>query len=193
MPGSTAIAPLTPSSAPASAARVVSGRTPTTTSTMSAARVTAEPSAAVAWTSSRPAPAGRGLADGLDGGAGQHLHAVAGQFGMHQGAELRVDGGQHLGQLFHLGDPEPADGQRVGHFQADVPGADDDRAGRRGLLQGLHDGEGVAHRVQQVHPVVGAERAGPGQPGDRRPDRDRAGADDQLVVAEQLLAAVWRS
>ena len=58
MPGSTAIAPLTPSAAPASAARVVSGRTPTTTSTMSAARVTAVPWAVVAWTCSRPAPPG---------------------------------------------------------------------------------------------------------------------------------------
>ena len=33
----------------------------------------------------------------------------------------------------------------------------------RGLLQGAHDGEGVAHRVQQVHAVIGAEGAGSGQ------------------------------
>jgi hypothetical protein len=59
-----------------------------------------------------------------------------------------VDGGQYLGQLLHLGDPQAADGQGVGHFQADVSGADDDRAGRRSLLQGGHDGERVAHRVQ---------------------------------------------
>ena len=100
-----------------------------------------------------------------------------------------VDGGQHLGQLLDLGDLEPADGQRVGHLQADVPGADDDRAGRGGLLQGAHDGEGVAHRVQQVHAVTGrAHRAG--RPAIGGPDRDGAGADDELVVAEQFLAAV---
>ena len=193
MPGSTAIAPLTPRLAPASAARAVSGRTPTTTRTMSAARVTAVPSAAVACDFQPPGLAGRGPGDGLDGGAGQHLHAVAGQFGVHQRAELGVDGGQDLGQLFHLGDGQPADGQGVGHLQADVPGADDDRAGRGGLLQGRHDGERVAHRVQQVHPVARAQGLRARQAADRGPDRDRAGADDELVVAEQFLAAVGRA
>ena len=117
---------------------------------------------------------------------------MAGEFGVHERAELRVDGGQHFAELFHLGDAQAADGQRVGHFQADVPGADDDRAGRGGLFQGAHDGEGVAHRVQQVHPVGGAEGIRAGQPGDRRADWHGAGADDELVVAEDLLAAVGR-
>ena len=115
---------------------------------------------------------------------------MAGEFGMHEGAELRVDGGQHFAELFHLGDAQAADGQCVGHFQADVPGADDDRAGRGGLLEGAHDGEGVAHRVQQVHPVGGAEGIRAGQAGDGRADRDGAGADDELVIAEYLLAAL---
>ena len=117
---------------------------------------------------------------------------MSGEFGVDQRAEVRVDGGQDLGELFHLGHGQAADGQGVGHFQADVPGADDDRAGRGGLFQGRHDGEGVAHRVQQVHAVAGPERAGPGQAGDRGPDRDGAGTDDELVVAEQFLAAVSR-
>ena len=117
---------------------------------------------------------------------------MGGQFGMHQGAQPGVDGGQHLGQLLHLRHLKPADSQRVGHLQADVPGADDDRAGGRGLLQGVHDGEGVAHRVQQVHAVIGAEGAGSGQAGDRGADRDRAGADNELVVAEQFHGAVSR-
>ena len=136
-----------------------------------------------------PGLAGGGAGDRLDGGAGQHLDAAGGQFGVDQRAQLRVHGGQHLGELFHLGNLEPADGQGVGHFQADVPGADDDRAGRGGLLQGGHDGEGVAHRVQQVHPVGGAQGTRAGQAADRGPDRDRAGADEELVVAEQFLAA----
>ena len=62
----------------------------------------------------------------------------------------------------------------------------------RCLLQGRHDRERVAHRVQQVHPVSGAQSAGPGQARDRGPDRDRSGADDELVVAEQFLPAVGR-
>ena len=41
-----------------------------------------------------------------------------------------------------------------------------------------------------MHPVGGAERIRAGEPVDRRPDRDGAGADDELVVADQLLAAV---
>ena len=59
----------------------------------------------------------------------------------------------------------------------------------RGLLQGLHDGEGVAHRVQQVHPLGGAQGTRTRQAADGGPDRDRAGTDDQLVVAEQILLA----
>ena len=136
-----------------------------------------------------PCLAGQGLADGLDGGSGQHLHAAVGQFGVYQRAEFRVDGGQHLGQLLQLGHPKSADGQRVGHLQADVPATDDDRAGRGGLLQGGHDGERVAHRVQQVHPVGGAQGARPSQAADRGADRDRAGPDDELVIAQQFLAA----
>ena len=89
---------------------------------MSAARVTAVPSAPVAWTSSRPGLAGCGPADLPDGGAGQDLDAVGGEFGVDVRAELRVDRGQYLGQLFDLGDRQPADGEGVGHFQADVPG-----------------------------------------------------------------------
>ena len=136
-----------------------------------------------------PGLAGGGAGDRLDRGARQHLDAVSGQFGVDQRAELRVHGGQHLGQLLHLGNLKPADGQGIGHLQADVPGADDDRGAGRGLLQGLHDGEGVAHRVQQVHPIGGAQGARPGQAADRGPDRDRAGTDDELVVAEHLLTA----
>jgi hypothetical protein len=33
-------------------------------------------------------------------------------------------------------------------------------------LQGAHDGECVAHGVQQMHAVGGAERVGAGDPGD---------------------------
>ena len=97
------------------------------------------------------------------------------QLGADEGAELRVDGGQHLGELLGLGDGQAPGGQGLGHLQADVPGADDHRRLRVGFLQGAHDGERVVHRVQQVHPVRRAERV---QSRDRRAGGDRAGADD---------------
>ena len=99
-------------------------------------------------------------------------------------AERGIDGGQHLGQLFHLDDVQAAGGQGVGHLQADVTGADDDRAGWYLVLEGAHDSERVTHRVQQVHAIIRAQRL---QATDRRADRHRAGTDDQLVVSEQLL------
>src|ERR1019366_4575929 len=105
-------------------------------------------------------------------------------------AKRRVNGGQHLGQLFHLDDLEPAGGEGVGHLQADVPGTHDHRAGRAGLLKRAHQRERVAHRVQQVHPVVGAQDVRIVQAADGRPDRHRASANDELVVAEHFLGAV---
>ena len=126
-------------------------------------------------------------ADAGDGGAGVDLDAVAFEFGVHQGAEFGVDGGQHLGEHLDLGDRDAAGGEAFGHLQADVAGADDERG--RGLdpVDAGGQGEGVAHRVQQVHAVVGAEGV---QAVDRRPDRHGAGADDQLVVVDDRFAAV---
>ena len=51
-------------------------------------------------------------------------------------------------------------------------------------------GERVAHRVEQVHSVVGAEVV---EAVDRRSHRQRAGADDEFVVVEQRVAAVGLS
>jgi hypothetical protein len=98
-----------------------------------------------------------------------------------------VDGRQDFGELLDLGDGQPAGGQCFGHFQADVPGADDNGAARFRFFQGAHDGEGVVHRVQQVHAVGRAEGV---QAGDRRADGDRAGADDELVVGDGVLGPV---
>ena len=109
------------------------------------------------------------------------------QLGADQRAEVRVDGGQHLGKLLDLGDRQAAGGQRLGHLQPDVARPHDDRAGGRGLLQGAHDREGVVHRVQQVHPVGGAEAV---QAGDGRARRHRARPDDQLVVGDHVLGPV---
>ena len=112
---------------------------------------------------------------------------MLGELGVDQAAQLRVHRRQHLGQLLDLGDGHPPGRQGIGHLQPDVPGADDDRTGRRGLLQGAHQRERVAHGVQQVHPVSGAQRAGPAQALDRGLDRDRASANKQFVVRDQLL------
>ena len=43
-----------------------------------------------------------------------------------------------------------------------------------------------------MHPVGGAEGVRSGQAADRWPDRDGTGTDDELVVAEHLLAALGR-
>ena len=129
---------------------------------MSAERVTAEPSAA------GPGPArpvtGRGREYCLDEGAGEDFDATAGQLVVDQGAQVGIDGGEDLGELFELGDREPAHRQGLGHFEADVPGADDDRGVRVDLFQGGHHGEGVAHRVQQVHALAGSEGGGSARP-----------------------------
>ena len=82
-----------------------------------------------------------------------------------------------------------AGGEGFRHLQADVAGADDDRGGGVALLQGVHDGEGVAHRVQQVHPVGGAERVGAAEPANGWAGTDGAGAHDQRVVGQLLWGA----
>ena len=66
--------------------------------------------------------------DALDRGAGEHLDSLAVQLVVHERAELQVDGRKHLRQLFHLGDEQSACSERFGHLEADVAGADDQRA-----------------------------------------------------------------
>ena len=112
---------------------------------------------------------------------------------MHQGAEFRVDGGQHLGSCSICVTWSPRTVSASAISRPMYPAPTMTALAGRGLLQGRHDGEGVAHRVQQVHPLGGAQGTGPGQASDRGPDRDRAGADHELVVAEHLLAAVGRA
>ena len=132
---------------------------------------------------------GVGAGDGGDGGVGEDFDTVAFEFGVHKGAEFGVDGGQNFGQGFDLGDVDAAGGQGFSHLQADVAGTDDHRGGGVALLQGVHDGEGVAHGVQQVHPVGGAERVGAAEPADGWAGTDGAGAHDQGVVGQLLWGA----
>ena len=79
--------------------------------------------------------------------------------------------------------------ERLGHLEPDVAGTDDHRAPDLAVLEGAHQRERVAHRVQEMHAVARAEAV---EPADRRPDRHRAGPDDQRVVVDHLLAAVGR-
>ena len=189
---STAIAPRWPRVAPAEAASSVSGRTPTTTSTMSTLRTTSWPSVVVASTRSRPGSPGAARAIGADRRPGEHVHAVVGELSVDEGADLGVDGGEHLGELLHLGHRQPTGHEGLGHLQPDVAGADDDGAGRGALLEGAHDGEGVPHGMQEMDPVVDSQGVGAGEPIDGRADRHGPGADDQLVVGKKLLVAVPR-
>jgi hypothetical protein len=110
------------------------------------------------------------------------MRAVAAQLLAQQPPQFDVDGGHDRRGLLDHGDVQAAGGEGLGNLQADVATTNDDRrAGASG--EGLVEGEGVAHDVQHVHP-------GQVQPVDRRPDRDRAGADDQLVIAQLPLPAV---
>ena len=91
-------------------------------------------------------------------------------------AEFGVHRGQHLWELSTSVTVRPRVLQRFGHLQADVAGADDERRLRR-AGEAVGEREGVGHGVQQVDAVGGAELI---EAGDRRADRDRAGADDEL-------------
>ena len=169
---STLIAPLTPSSAPAVSASVVSGRTPTTTRTRSTSR----------RNSSDPETANRPPASSTRSTrhTGDHLDAGLLDPLPDQPTELRVDGGQHLGQRLHLRHLQPAGGQRLDHLNPDVSGPDDERLART-AVERRRERKGVGHGVQQEHPVSGAQ---PIEAVDRRADRDGAGADHQFVVRD---------
>ena len=83
--------------------------------------------------------------------------------------------------MLDLRDGEPAGRESLGHLKADVAGADDHGSLDVRLLEGVHQREGVAHRVQQVHALFWAEVI---ETANRRLDGKRAGADDQRVVGE---------
>jgi hypothetical protein len=102
--------------------------------------------------------------DGRDLGVGDDLDAVAGQLGVDEGTEFWVEGREHFGAALQLGDLNAADGESFGHFEADVAGADDDRGARGALVEVAVEGEGVAHRVENVDAVVGAKFVETGDP-----------------------------
>jgi hypothetical protein len=121
------------------------------------------------------------VVDGLDGDIVDDLDVVAAELLAEQLAELLVDGRHDRRGQLDQGHGQAAAGESLGHLQADVATADDDgRAGATG--QGLVEREGVAHGVQHMHPRQV-------QAVDGRPDRDRPGGDDQLVIAELVVSA----
>jgi hypothetical protein len=74
---------------------------------------------------------------------------------------------------------------------------------RSGLVKDLHDlGAPGCQQTRDcrpsafspatLHAGIGPQGVRPGEAGDRRADRDRAGTDDQLVVGGQFLGAVSR-
>ena len=112
---------------------------------------------------------------------------MAVELGVYECAEFGIDGGKDLGELLDLGDCEAAVGERLGHLEPDVSGADDHRSPYLAVLECAHQRERVADRVQEMDAVGRAEAV---EPADRRPDRQGAGADDQRVVVDYLLATV---
>ena len=105
---------------------------------------------------------------------------------MHDRRQLRVEGGEHFGAALQLGDLDASAGEAFRHLESDVPGADDDRGARVAFGEVLVEREGVAHRVHDVHPVVGSEQVEALNAGERG---QGAGADDQLVVVDDGFAA----
>ena len=63
----------------------------------------------------------------------EDFDAVVGKLGVDERAKLGIDGREYLGQLFHLGHRQPAGGEGFRHLEADVAGADDQRARRRAV------------------------------------------------------------
>jgi hypothetical protein len=99
-----------------------------------------------------------------------------------QTAKIEVDGRHDRWRLLNQRDRKAAAGERLGHLEADVPTSHDDhRAGSGG--NGLVEDEGVRHGMQHLHPVQL-------QAVDRGTHRDRTGADDEPVIAQQPLATV---
>ncbi len=92
-----------------------------------------------------------------------------------------VNGRQDLGQHFNLGDLDAPRREAFCHFEADVAPADDQCRAWLAISQTLFERKRVAHGVEQVNSVGRPEVA---QAVDRRTYRNRAGTDDQFVVAE---------
>ena len=128
-----------------------------TTSTRSAGKRSGSPSGLLALTSRRSVDPGSQLLDRVDAGVARHVDAVLVELGADECAELWVDGWQHLRELLDLGHGEAAGDERFGHLEPDVSGADDHRPSDLLLFERVHQGEGVAHRVQQVHTLARAE------------------------------------
>ena len=107
------------------------------------------------------------------------IDAVPDEFAVHQGAELGIDGGEDLGQHLDLRDGDTAGSQAFGHLKSDVAGADDQRGLRPDAVEAGGERERVAHRVQQVDPVLDTQLV---EAVDRRLHGDGTSADDQPIA-----------
>ena len=122
----------------------------------------------------------------LRGGEGGHPLALvqrdadAAQCVGDQGAHIGIKGPHRLRSTVHQCHGEAAADEGFGHLQADVAGADHHRALR--LL--LPEPALQVHRVGQGLDAVHARRVGTGQ---RRPRRDCASSDDELVVGLSVI------
>ena len=137
MCGSTAMAPLAPRSAPAAAAKSVSGgrRRRPARGRRSGCVVARLHSVASDFAVDRRRPWARSVDDPYVGGT-VDFDAVVGQLAMNQGPELGVDGGKHFGQLFDLGHRQTHGHGGLGHLEADIARADDHGADRAGPPRG---------------------------------------------------------
>ena len=120
---STAIAPLTPIVAPAAAASSLSGRTPTTISTMSTDLVRGSPEVFSALTSQPTFGGPFGTVHTMDGGSGCDFDAVPFEFCADERAEFLVDGREYPVAVALSAVTASPGGERFCHLEPDVAGA----------------------------------------------------------------------
>ena len=114
-----------------------------------------------------------------DGGVGAHIDAKTLHGPVHCRPHIWVERGHRLSRLIDDGHRDAPAHQRLGHLHADVPSADHD--GPPGL-RAIEIRQEHGTIVESLHP----EHADSIRTGKRRPDRDRAGGDDQGVEALQV-------
>src|SRR6195952_4787099 len=125
----------------------------------------------------RPHPAVVADVEALDAHAVAHGHPHALHRLPDDGAHVGVDLGEGLRRVVEDRHLETAQRHRLGHLDADVAGADDDRAAVAGVGQVLDDGLAV---LERLHPedALGVD------PLQRRAQRAGAGGEHEVVVLD---------
>ena len=123
------------------------------------------------------------LGEAGDVGVEQELDAVLAQVVVEQGRHVGIENRQDVVAALHHGHLEPALAEVLGHLEADEARAHHGDAPRPLALDEVGDAVGVLDGAQREQALAVLA----GQP---RHDRARAGGEDELVVALDVLAAI---